>query len=94
MIRRWPIDENPPLHPPLPRHTKKWKQAPSDERSAVERVNSRGNEHGRCHSLKHRGLAKAHLHCSLTMLVQTAVCLGMMRVGWREWARSVAQLVA
>lgn len=93
LIRRWRIDENPRLHPPLPRHTKKWKRL-YDERTAVERVNSRGKEHGRWRSLKHRGLAKAHLHCALTMLVQAAGYLGMIQAGHREWARSVVQIAA
>lgn len=93
LIRRWRIDENPRLHPPLPRHTKKWQRL-YDQRTAVERVNSRGKEHGRWRSLKHRGLAKTHLHCALTVLVQAAGCLGMMQAGRREWARSVVQLVA
>ena len=93
LIRRWRIDENPRLHPPLPRHTKKWQRL-YDERTGVERVNSRGKEHGRWRTLKHRGLAKAHLHCALTMLVQAAGCLGMMQAGRREWARSVVRLVA
>ena len=53
LIRRWRIDENPRLHPPLPRHTKKWQRL-YDERTAVERVNSRGKEHGRWRTLKHR----------------------------------------
>lgn len=93
LIRRWRIDEDPRLHPPLPRHTKKWERL-YDERTAVERVNSRGKEHGRWRTLKHRGMAKAHLHCALTMLVQAAGCLGMMQAGQRQWARSVVQLVA
>jgi IS5 family transposase len=93
LIRRWRIDENPRLHPPLPRHTPKWERL-YKERTAVERVNSRGKEHGRWRSLKHRGLAKAHLHCALTMLVQAAGCLSMMQAGRGEWARSVVQLVA
>jgi hypothetical protein len=93
LLRRWRIDDDVRLHPPLPRHTKKRERL-YRERTAVERVNSRCKEHGRWRSLKHRGLAKAHLHCALTMLVQAAGCLGAMRVGRREWARSVVQLVA
>ena len=93
LIRRWRIDDDVRLHPPLPRHTKKWGRL-YDERTAVERVNSRGKEHGRWRSLKHRGLAKAHVHCALTMLVQAAGCLGMMQAGRGEWARSVVRLVA
>ena len=60
----------------------------------MERVNSRGKEHGRWRSLKHRGLAKAHVHCALTMLVQAAGYLGMMQAGRREWSRSVVRHVA
>jgi transposase, IS5 family len=93
LIRRFRIDENVRLHPPLPRHTKKWKRL-YNERTAVERVNSRSKEHGRWRTLKHRGLAKAHLHCALTMLVQAAGCLGMMQAGHRQWAASVVRLVA
>lgn len=93
LIRRWRIDDDVRLHPPLPRHTKKWERL-YDERTAVERVNSRGKEHGRWRSLKHRGLAKAHVHCALTMLVQAAGCLGMMQAGRREWSRSVVRHVA
>lgn len=93
VIKRWRIDDDIRLHPPLPRHTKKWERL-YDQRTAVERVNSRGKEHGRWRSLKHRGLAKAHLHCALTMVVQAAGCLGMMRAGHREFARSVVKLVA
>jgi transposase len=93
LIRRWRIDDNPRLHPPLPRHTKKWQRL-YDERTAVERVNSRGKEHGRLRTLRHRGLAMAHLHCALTLLVQAAGCLGMMQAGHREWARSIVQMAA
>lgn len=93
LIRRWRIEANPRLHPPLPRHTLKWERL-YDERTAVERVNSRGKEHGRWRTLKHRGIKKARLHCALTMLVQAAGCLGMMQAGKPEWARSVVQLVA
>ena len=93
LIKRWRYDENPRLHPPLPRHTKKWDRL-YDERTAVERVNSRGKEHGRWRTLRHRGLQKAHLHCALTMVIQAAGCLAMMQNGHREFARSVVQLVA
>ncbi|HUY25406.1 MAG TPA: transposase [Candidatus Saccharimonadales bacterium] len=93
LIRRLRIDDNPRLHAPLPRHTLKWARL-YNERSAVERVNSRGKEHLRLRTLKHRGADKAYLHCWLSMAVAAAGCLGAMQIGRRDWARSVVQLVA
>jgi hypothetical protein len=43
--------------------------------------------------LKYRSLAKAHLHCVLTMLVQ-GPRLGMMQAGHQEWAPAVVRFVA
>ena len=93
LIRRWRIDGDVRLHPPLPRHTKKWQRL-YDKRTAVERVNSRGKEHVRLRTLRHRGIMKARLHCGLSLLVLVAGALGMMLSGRNEWARSVVQLVA
>jgi IS5 family transposase len=93
LIRRWRIDDNFRWHPPLPRHTKKWQRL-YDLRTAAERVNSRGKEHVRLRTLRHRGLAKARLHCGLSMLVLVAGALGAMQAGRKEWARSVVRLVA
>ncbi len=93
LIRRWRIDDDVRLHPPLPRHTKKWQRL-HDKRTAAERVTSRGKEHVRLRTLRHRGIRKARLHCGLSMLIMVAGALGMMQVGRKEWVRSVVQLVA
>jgi transposase, IS5 family len=93
LIRRWRIDDDVRLHPPLPRHTKKWQRL-YNERSSIERLNSRGKEHLRLRTLRHRGLVKARLHCGLTMLIMAAGCLAMMQAGHKDLARSVVQLVS
>lgn len=93
LIRRLKIEDDIRTNPPLPRHTKKWQRL-YNERSAIERVNSRGKEHGRWRTLRHRGLAKAHLHCVLTLVIMAAGCLGMMQAGRADLARSIVQLVA
>jgi IS5 family transposase len=92
-IRRWRIEDDVRLHPPLPRHTKKWDRL-YDHRTAVERVNSRLKEHGRLRSLRHRGLAKARVHAALTLLVMVGGAVGMTQHGHRDFARSVVQLIA
>jgi len=93
LIQRFRIADNPRLHAPLPRHTKKWHRL-YDTRTAVERVNSRGKEHVRLRTLRHRGIRKARVHIGLTMLVMVTGALGMMQAGRSEWARSVVRLVA
>lgn len=93
LIQRFRIDDNPRLHAPLPRHTKKWQRL-YDGRTAAERVNSRGKEHVRLRTLRHRGIRKARVHIGLTMLVMVTGALGMMEAGRKEWARSIVRLIA
>jgi hypothetical protein len=88
---RVPRAEDPRIFTPLPRPTMKWDRL-YDERTAVERVNSRldvsfGFEH---HTI--RGLKKMRTRCALALTVMLAMAVGRIKAGQTEAMRSLIKV--
>lgn len=78
---------------PIPRETKKWQRI-YNKRSAVERVNSRLKGHLLADDLRVRGLAKAKVRLTLSLLVMLGAALAMAHREKWDSLRSIVRMVA
>ena len=85
---RIPMEQEPRVFTPLPRHSYKWERLYSG-RTAVERVNSRMDNVFGFENHTIRGLLKMRTRCTLALVVMLAMALGRIRAGQAEAMRSL-----
>ncbi len=85
---RIPMEQEPRVFTPLPRHTYKWQRLYAG-RTAVERVNSRLDRVFGFENHTIRGLTKMRTRCTLALVVMLAMALGRIRAGQAEAMRSL-----
>ena len=87
---RIPLNEDRRVFTPVARSSYAWKDH-YDQRSAVERVNSRLAGPFGFDDPFIRGLAKMRLRCTLALSIMLAMALGRIEAGQREHLRSLTK---